>query len=143
MIPLPSRLLIAAASWIVPASKRAEWRREWEAELWHRAEVGAQPEELLRRALGAFRDAAFLLQQHRKQYGFDLFQRPLRTEALFVGFALLCCLLFGAFRAPRLPLRDARQIVVFERNVAFAGSIDPRINPRLMRVWKAGKSFSD
>jgi hypothetical protein len=135
--------MVMAASWIVPRSRRQEWRREWEAELWHRAETGASQEELLHRATGVFRDAAWLLEQHRRVHGVDPFRKPLRAEALFLCLAIVACLLFGAFRPPRLPYADSGRLVMFERNIAFAGSIDPRINPRLMRVWKEGSSFAE
>jgi hypothetical protein len=48
------RVLVAAASVLVPAGRRAEWRREWRAELEH---VQARGGPALRTALGAFADA--------------------------------------------------------------------------------------
>jgi hypothetical protein len=141
MIPLACRIFIYTASLLVPRSKREEWKREWKAELWHRAEAGAAPKELLRRAAGVFRDAAWFAESERKIHGFDVFRKPLRTEAAFLASAILICLVCGGFRPPSMPYSNAERLVAFERNVAFAGS-DPRINPRLLKVWKQGSSFS-
>lgn len=48
------RMMVRAASLLVPASERAEWRREWIGELHH---VAARGGPVLRTALGAFSDA--------------------------------------------------------------------------------------
>jgi predicted permease len=54
----PHLRLIAALSWLVPRHRRAEWRREWEAEFRSREE---QPElALVRRSTSAFWDAWWL-----------------------------------------------------------------------------------
>src|SRR5580700_4836882 len=103
MVPFTCRLLISAASLWVPKPKRTEWKREWLAELWHRAEVGADSKELFRRASGVFRDAAWFRETERKQNGIDLFRTPLRVEAIFLAACLLVALLCGAFQSPRLP----------------------------------------
>jgi hypothetical protein len=65
--------LLRAASLLAPARLRAEWRREWRAELWHvrraRAPVGAfsfaAERELTAFCLGAFQDAICLRRQPR------------------------------------------------------------------------------
>ncbi len=142
MIPLSCRVLVGIASLLVPAPKRLEWRREWQAELWHRAASGASRGELWHHARGVFRDAAWFLESERKEHGFDLFRKPLRAELIFLGLGILACLYSGVFRAPRLPYADAGRLVLFERNIAFAGAIDPRINSRLFPVWTQGPSFS-
>src|SRR5262245_15517269 len=64
--------LIALVGVIVPRRLRADWRQEWEAELRYREELLAEWDnlnwktklDLLRRSLGAFRDA-LLLQPRR------------------------------------------------------------------------------
>src|SRR5262245_23132401 len=71
--------LIALVGVIVPRRLRADWRQEWEAELAHRETLLAEWErldwrnklDLLRRSLGAFRDA-LLLQPRRLED--DMFQ---------------------------------------------------------------------
>jgi putative ABC transport system permease protein len=54
---MTSRLIIAAASWLVPSTVRSEWREEWLAELWHLGQAGAGSRERMAFALGAFRHA--------------------------------------------------------------------------------------
>src|SRR5262245_64518599 len=64
----PYLWLISAVGVIVPRSLRADWRQEWEAELVYREELLAEWDnlnwrtklDLLRRSLGAFRDALLL-----------------------------------------------------------------------------------
>ncbi len=143
MVPLTCRLLVVSASFIVPKSKRLEWRREWNSELWHRAETGASREDLLRRAWGVFRDAAWIRSVERKKHGVDYFRKPLRTEALFLASALVIALLTGAFRPPHLPYRDAASLVTFERNLSLMGAPDSFISPRLPAALKESRLFQD
>jgi hypothetical protein len=58
-------LVLGLASWIVPQRRRLEWRREWDAEVWHwchflvesgRLSVSTE-QDLLRHCWGAFADA--------------------------------------------------------------------------------------
>ena len=141
MVPLTCRFLISVASLWVPKPKRAEWKREWAAELWHRAEAGADAEELFRRASGVFRDAAWFRENERKQNGTDLFRAPLRAEAIFLALCVLVAVLSGAFRAPQLPYADAGRLVTFERDVAFMGALDTFMSPRLPGVLKKSPLF--
>src|SRR5262245_45535599 len=68
----PHLWLIRATGVIVPRRLRADWRQEWEAELRYREELLAEWDnlnwitklDLLRRSIGAFRDA-LLLQPRR------------------------------------------------------------------------------
>ena len=82
MTPTPlalgeSRAMIAAASLLVPGRHRAEWRREWNAEMWHawhllieRGESsGVAWRQLRRWSAGAFRDAAWYRMQGIDQEG--------------------------------------------------------------------------
>jgi len=60
--------LLLSASPFVPASERAEWRREWQAELWHVRQVCISPgaesvqaqQQVFSFCLGAFQDALCL-----------------------------------------------------------------------------------
>ena len=124
MIPLPCRFVIAVAAWIVPKSKRTEWKLEWRAELWHKARAGAGWQDLLRCAWGAFRDAAWLLKSERKRRGFDLFRTPLRTEAAFLLTALLLAGFSGGLNAPKLPFSNAARLITVNHPVHFAGARD-------------------
>jgi hypothetical protein len=64
-----SQTLVRAAAPLVPREQREEWLREWHAEIWHRWQFLFHTGEwsrreqwlLLRGALGAFADAAWLL----------------------------------------------------------------------------------
>jgi len=61
-IPFPSRFLLALAGAMLPADLCADWKREWHAELWHwRHSAFRSYSALLKRSLGAFADAWFLL----------------------------------------------------------------------------------
>jgi hypothetical protein len=142
MVPLTCRLLISVASLWVPRPKRTEWKREWAAELWHRAEAGADAQELLRRASGVFRDAAWFRENERKQNGTDLFGAPLRMETIFMAACVLVALFSGAFLAPRLPYADAERLVSFERDVAFMGALDTFMSPKLPGVLKKSPLFT-
>jgi putative ABC transport system permease protein len=66
--------IVAVVAMLVPGAGRRDWRREWEAELWHRAalERGRPPRwtanlDLVARALGSIPDAAWL----RRQFTLD------------------------------------------------------------------------
>ena len=73
----PSRVahrIVRAAAWLVPASRRDEWRREWDAELQHEVRRSTRRPaplrsaiRLLARALGAVPDAAWI----RRQFTLD------------------------------------------------------------------------
>ena len=124
MIPLPCQFVIAVAAWIVPKSKRTEWKLEWRAELWHKARAGAEWQDLLRCAWGAFRDAAWLLKSERKRRGFDLFRKPLRTEIAFLLTALLLAGFSGGLTEPKLPFSNAARLITVNHPVHFAGARD-------------------
>ena len=143
MLPLPYRILIATASLIVPQPKRNEWRREWEAELWHRAQAGTSGNDMFRCAWGAFRDAAWFRENQRKQFGSDVFRKPLRVEASLLAIALVACLFAGAFRKPVRPFVDPARLVVVERNVSFAAAINWQINPKVLKLCREHHLFTD
>ncbi len=60
-VPIESRLLLALASAVAPRDRRADWRREWDAEIWWW--LGSHNGERLQLAVhcsGALCDAAYL-----------------------------------------------------------------------------------
>lgn len=92
--------IIQLVSIVVPRSARAEWRREWEAELWHAAHVDRTGRDAIpgrvrfvARALGALPDAAWM----RRQLTLDAdavhdathATRMLLKTPAFTGIALL------------------------------------------------------
>lgn len=87
-------LLLRCASWIVPLRLRADWRREWEAEVWHwghflleSGRLSASTEqELLRHCRGAFADA--LWHRFNRALALHYLKEFLRTPK----FCLLACL---------------------------------------------------
>lgn len=98
------RGLLCCASFLVPEKQRAEWRLEWESELWHaRRSNGASnmpswqvEREIAEFCFGAFQDAACLRRlwwQNRPQFA------PLHgsaTQCLFcLGGLLLASFLFS------------------------------------------------
>lgn len=68
---IESRVIIAAASLLVPGRHRSEWRREWNAEMWHAwhllgdraASRAAAWRQLRRWSAGAFADAVWYRSQ--------------------------------------------------------------------------------
>lgn len=90
------RLLLRVASFAVPSPFRAEWRREWESELYY------VPAPLaLRFCLGAFRDAWWMRRNHPLRPG-----RWLESPAACLGLlaALGAVTLFAASGRPGLRL---------------------------------------
>ena len=90
--------LLRGASLLVPGSQRAEWRREWDSELWHVRHSWAPADGVSWRAerevtafcLGAFQDA-FCLRRHSAQAD-RFFTAP-------QGSAAHCMLVLGAMLA--------------------------------------------
>src|SRR5260370_19577788 len=132
MVPLSSRMVIRLAAWLAPRRLRAYWRREWLAELWHKAEAGSAAPELRQCASGAFRDALWLRSSERRHFT-DRIQ-PLRFESKVVAVALLLLLISGALRAPTPSFANAARLVRFERETVFGGTApiaDQRLLARL------------
>ena len=90
--------LLRGASLLVPGSQRAEWRREWDSELWHVRHSCAPVDGVSWRAerevtafcMGAFQDA-FCLRRHGAQAD--------RSLAAPQGSASHCMLVLGAILA--------------------------------------------
>lgn len=126
------RAAVRLTGWLVPADRRTEWRREWDAELcWYEA---GRPDgaprrngrlDLLRRIAGAFRHAAAL---RREAWSIDMMQdvryalRALRLRPGYAAVALLTlALAIGATTAifsvvhgvllRPLPYRDPARLV--------------------------------
>jgi MacB-like periplasmic core domain len=146
------RMLVRTASWIVPRRARAEWRREWEAELaaFWRAAQGSGNRELKRlrqRCCGAFLDAAW----HRCNQG-DL-RRAGRhwsqTPAFLLFLLSMALLLFVAASGnlPRMqaillkpPYNDWQRIATISRTGVIS-SAEWVIPYSWVRVWRGREPF--
>jgi predicted permease len=141
--------LIRLIGVIVPLRLRANWRREWEAELRHREEMLAEWDrldwvaklDLLRRSTSAFWDALWLQPKRLEDEMFQdlrfgarmLMKNPgftliaILTLALGIGLNTALFTIFDAFVLKPLPLKDADSIVTIagrnregERNRLFS-----------------------
>src|SRR5499426_945983 len=96
----PYLWLIRAVGVIVPRSLRADWRREWEAELRHREELLAEWDrlnsshklDLLRRSASAFWDAVWLQPKRLEDEMFQDLPFGLRMLLKSKGFTLVAAL---------------------------------------------------
>ena len=122
------RALLRGASLLVPASQRAEWLREWDAELWHvqracapsRCITWAAEREVTAFCLGAFQDAGSLARHWR--------QRDMPGPALR-GSPAQCILLLAALLAASYVMAHLLPGVRAER------SLSPRhVSPGLVLI---------
>jgi hypothetical protein len=140
------RMLVRAASWIVPRRARTEWRREWEAELensWHAA-AGADRERnrLRRRCGGAFLDAAWhrCHQQDLRRVSRRWLQKP--ASVLLLLSAALLLLVGASGNLPRMqaillkpPYNDWQRIATLSRTGVIS-SAEWVIPYSWVRVWR-------
>ncbi len=113
-VPVESRVLLAVASALVPREQRAEWRREWDAEIWWW--LGSHTGERLRLAVhctGALKDAAYLRATHGDAIG------VLRRAAGSPGACLAGLALLVAAVVAGSGLRETRRVL---RGDPFAGA---------------------
>ena len=142
--PLACRALIRAASWIVPARLRAEWRARWDASLWNwwllfeRGELtGRDRAELMRYSWGSFRDAFWLRispEQLRHSYRSALF--VLVSAALALAALAAGTRGFSETRAlfEPLPLDEPGNLVA----IKYTGAANQPfgVPPRLVPLWR-------
>src|SRR5262245_12670061 len=130
--------LIRVIGVIVPRRLRADWRQEWEAELRYREELLAEWDrldrrsklDLLRRSLGAFRDALLLQPRRMEDEMFQDLRFGLRMLLKNRGFTLIAVLTLG--------LGIGANTGVF--SVAHAALLRPlpfREQERLVVAWKS------
>jgi len=135
----PHLRLIALIGLIVPRRLRADWRREWEAEIGHREALLAAWDrldarhklELLRRSASAFRDALWLQPRRLEdevyqdlRYGFRMLLKhkgftavAALSLALGVGANTALFSVVDALLLKMLPVREPERLVLF-RSVA-------------------------
>ena len=129
--------LIKLVSWLVPRRLRAEWRREWEAELQHHESLLGRwrrggwrdGRELLRHSLGSLKDAV-LLQPKRLEdemiqdlrYGWRMmmkspvfFAMAVLTLALGIGANTTIFTLVDSILFKPMPFKDPERLVMVWR----------------------------
>jgi hypothetical protein len=145
--------LLRSASILVPATQRAEWRREWRSELWHVRHICAHagsasrdPErEVTAFCLGAFQDALFLRRQSTcpEKAASAAFQGSAAQCILFLAAVLAAsyaiALMLPGVRAQRIvsPRSVNPGVVLIQSSVSDDET--PTISPGLYRAWKDRK----
>jgi len=138
-----TRLLIRAAGWLLPAERRSEWRREWEAEIWYARRDGVPSNQLRRWCWGAVSDAASIgLEREifRRRWN-----RAARTPAFcltfLAGLILLIAAASGGLPATRavffpLPYSNPDRIATIAQG---GGTLSMRggIPTEWVRIWAA------
>jgi hypothetical protein len=134
-------ILLHTASRLLPREQRAEWRREWEAEIWHARRSGVPPRIVRRWLLGAIADAACL--GLRREVLVRRMNAAAQTPgfclASLLGVLLVIAIASGGLPASRdvfvpLPYADAGRVATISR---AGGSISMRggIPAEWVRLW--------
>jgi hypothetical protein len=96
------RAILIAASLLVPADQREDWRAEWLAELWHAERLGS-PNRCLWFCLGGFKDALWMRRNNKDAFGMrhndlKVAQWQLKSPGKCLAFlaALACAVLIAA-----------------------------------------------
>jgi hypothetical protein len=145
--------LLRAASLVVPARRRAEWRREWQSELWHVRRTcapggcisWAAEQQVMSFCLGAFQDALCLRSQGMQMR----LPRPTKQGTAVQCFFALVGVLFACYAmALLLPgVRAERDLMVGQvnpglvmiQNAGYSDGLSPSIRPKQYRTWKGRK----
>ena len=143
------RGVLCCASYLVPEGQRAEWRLEWESELWHaRQSNGAAStvswrceREIAGFCFGAFQDAACLRRlwwQNRPRFA------PLHGSAMQCIFWLGCLLIASGMAAHWLPRDhdpDAQAVpgtILIQEEGAESSAV-PTMTIQQVRIWERSK----
>jgi len=136
-LPPESALLLSAAEALVPEERRADWRREWHAELWWWLSSTPDPSRLAlaRHSWGAVIDA-FQLRAGEGFGGSDLLARPLLRLAAPAVLLALLAVVSGGFRHTRYALfgRAPRQLAILTETAPFMGRMMPVSPARLAQT---------
>jgi hypothetical protein len=149
------QLLLGCAARFVPGGRRADWMREWKAELWHVRQERAPMEQLSWQAereiasfcLGAFQDA-FCLSQHRWKLGTLLNSlHGTAAQCLLMLFAVLAVSYAIARFSPGVCAERMHSSRQQEPGLILIQNADgsyPTIEPRQYLTWKNNRhSFFD
>ena len=143
--------IVGAASFMVPAGQRAEWRREWHGELWYvRHELcesgalsGPAQREVTAFCLGSLRDALWLRRESHQAHVPEprisgaAGQCVLRLCTVLAVCFILACLLPGV-QSERDPARfQVNPGVILIQASSSPESFAPTISPALFRDWKS------
>ncbi len=153
------RRLVVAASWLVPAGQRSEWRQEWEAEVAHRwqgmerAGKGRWSARLdiVRRVAGTLPDAAWLRRQltadsdlvHDLRHGLRSFRRRRAFAAAVVAVLALglgsltavFTLVDGLLLRP-LPYPEPERLMTLWESNPRAGEVRDDVAPADFLDWQ-------
>ncbi len=146
-----SKLIIEAASRLVPSEQRSDWKKEWHAEIWHNwqflAHAGAwnhrEAIRLLHRCCGALPDALwhFTGQDAVRGRFREWIRSPWTCLGLFGAALLLLAALTGGFPATRALLQTgssrAASNLVFVWFHPSAGGGDEGLPPDVVPAWAA------
>ena len=143
--------LLRGASALVPRSQRADWLREWHAELWHVRHVCAPGDgiswgserEIAVFCLGAFQDALCLRQQalpsHREPHASRPSpERCILHLAAILAASLLAALLLpgvGAVRSLSPPQVNPGLVLIYDADAR--NKLEPTITPAQYQMWKS------
>ena len=152
------RLILRAASWIVPSELRRQWLQEWEAEVAHHWNQISQPgtlnakhgTQLRLRCLGAFWDAAWF-RLNRKDLERTI--RHLGRSPSYCLFLSLCMLILVAVSSGLLsrtrsiffpaPYAIANRVVTISRTARVESS-EWAVPYSWVKVWKSdGRIFDE
>jgi hypothetical protein len=142
------RLLIGLAAYLVPSGMRADWKREWRAEIWHqwrfllhvREWNGQEMVRLLRTCASAFSDAAWHyrsypeLDKHRREW----VRSPWTTLGVLLAALLPVACLSSGFSATRLlatgaSKEEAQQVFLWMHSLL--GARDKGLPADVVPAW--------
>ncbi|MGO9777374.1 MAG: hypothetical protein ACLPM3_12380, partial [Terracidiphilus sp.] len=155
LFALIDRGLLCCAALLVPSGRRADWLREWQAELWHVRQERAPMEQLSWQAereivcfcLGAFQDATCLSEPRWRLGPLLAALRGSAAQCLLMLFALLAvsygiARLSPGVRAERMLSSHLQEpgLILIQR----ADGISTTIAPQQYLAWKKHRhSFFD